>query len=92
MVTYSAWADKKPRLEPKYECGECGEIHDDEDEARYCCPPSVKEVFVCPLCEIYHKEEADALDCCGFDPDGPPPPPTAEELERAGQQRLEGFK
>ncbi|WP_157662643.1 hypothetical protein [Sulfuriferula sp. AH1] len=79
----------KTVIEPKFRCGECHELHDDEDEARFCCVPSVVEVYICPIChtEYDHDEEA-AIECCGFDPDGPPPPPTAAELEAAGQERL----
>lgn len=32
--------------------------------------------------------EDEAIDCCGFDPDAPPPPPSTAELEAAGQMRL----
>ncbi|KIO49624.1 hypothetical protein [Nitrosospira sp. NpAV] len=79
---------RKPIIEPKWKCGECGDLHDDEDEARECCEPSVFEVYVCPTCGEEHSAEAEAIDCCNFDPDGPPPPPSAEELEAAGQMRL----
>jgi hypothetical protein len=72
----------------KYKCCECGEVLDDVDKARYCCHPRVDEVFMCPICQSPHDLEEFALDCCGFDPDGPPPPPSAAELEAAGQLRL----
>lgn len=75
-------------LTPKYKCCECGDLHDDLDDARECCVPRVEEVFLCPICQAPHNEEEDAIDCCGFDPDGPPPPPSAAELEAAGQMRL----
>lgn len=77
-------------LKPKYQCDECGEIHDDVDDAHDCCQPKVIEGYRCPVCLDFHHKEQTALDCCGFDPDAPqtPPPPTAAELESAGQLRL----
>jgi len=75
-------------LKPKYKCCECDETHDYVDDARECCAPRVEEAFLCPICQAPHNEEVDATDCCGFDPDGPPPPPSAVELEAAGQLRL----
>ena len=76
------------KLTPKFRCDECKEIHDEEDEARECCQPIVDEVYECPLCKEIHDNEQRAIECCGYDPDGPPPPPSAAELERMGQQRL----
>lgn len=75
-------------LEPKWRCDECGEIHDTEDDAHECCSPEVTEGYLCPVCRTFHLEEDGALECCGYDPDGPLPPPSAEELEAAGQMRL----
>lgn len=79
---------QKPKLPEKWRCDECGEIHDYEDEAYECCPPQVSRVFVCPVCDDHHMKEVDAIECCDYDPDSPPPQPTADELERAGQMRL----
>lgn len=80
---------KKPNIiAPKWKCPDCGELHDDEYDARECCPPQVWAAFVCPICTEEHRDEIAAIDCCGFDPDAPPPPPSAAELEAAGQMRL----
>ena len=49
---------------PKWECGECHEIHDFEDEAIDCCRPDVFEVYCCPICNEAHEDEEDALHCC----------------------------
>lgn len=76
------------RLDPKYECPECHLLHGSYDSARECCEPDIGEVWLCPVCGSHNFEEEEAIECCGFDPDGPPPPPTAEELEAAGQTRL----
>lgn len=89
MAAYSF--AKKHVIEPKWECDECGDLYESEDDAQECCQPTIREVFVCPICTEHQYNERDAIDCCGFDPDGPPPPPTAEELEHAGQLRLEAF-
>lgn len=48
-----------------WRCGECGEVHDDEDGARECCMPSIHECFGCPTCRQTHDCETDALKCCG---------------------------
>jgi hypothetical protein len=76
------------KLKAKWMCNGCGDIHDDEDSAIECCPPTTLEVYVCPVCGDDHRKEADALDCCGYDEDAPPPPPSAAELEAVGQLRL----
>lgn len=75
-------------LEPKWLCESCDEIHDDEEDARDCCPTQISEVFLCPICQMSFYVEIDALNCHDFDPNGPPPPPTPAELEAAGQMRL----
>ena len=78
----------------KYQCGLCLSIYADEDSAVECWRECVGEEvdvrkgYVCPLCGDIHKTEAEALDCCGYEPEGPPPPPSAAELEAAGQLRL----
>ena len=80
-------------IEPKYKCGECGSIHDDKDDAIECwldCvrySPDVNKVFLCPVCNDEHSSEEDAIECHEFNVDNPPPP-TAKELEAAGQMRL----
>jgi hypothetical protein len=75
-------------LEPRWKCGECGWVHDSEDDANDCCRPIIIEGWECPICRKFFEDDKEAIACCGYDPDGPPPPPTKEELEEAGQQRL----
>lgn len=75
-------------LKCQWMCEGCDDIHDTEWDAQQCCPPEVTEIWRCPICSDIHYEEQGAILCCGFDPDAPPPPPSAEELERAGQMRL----
>ncbi len=77
-----------PHIKEAYMCGNCGEIYNDEDSAYECCAPYVVEVYLCPTCGDDHREEDDAIACCDFDPEAPPPPLTAAELEAAGQSRL----
>ena len=74
----------------KFRCGECGELHDDQDSAVDCCPPHISETWVCESCgsENFRQDEADA--CC---PQDDPQSPEAyrrevEQLEAAGQKRL----
>lgn len=76
------------RLDPVWKCDECGDIHPTEDAAYDCCPQEVTSGFMCPECAQFYQFEPDALDCCEHDPDAPPPPPSAADLESAGQQRL----
>lgn len=76
------------KIEKKWRCDQCYDVHDFEDSAAECCPPEISEGYECPVCFDWHSTEANALDCCGYDEDAPPPPPTAAELEAAGQLRL----
>lgn len=55
----------KTEAKPLWKCGECCEIHDDEDAARECCMPEVYEIYGCPVCDKVHDEEDAALSCCG---------------------------
>jgi hypothetical protein len=70
---------------------ECGGMHSFEDDARECCPPEVREVFVCLDCGDWHQEKAEAESCCT---DGPgeqqaqAPIPSTAQLEALGQLRL----
>ena len=48
----------------QWECGNCETTHDDEQEARLCCMPAVKIVYVCETCEESHQKEQQAEACC----------------------------
>jgi len=74
-------------LKSVFKCGECGDIHDEEDDAVECCFPGVTEGFLCPVCQGFFIDEEAALACHDTDEDFVPPP-TAAELEAAGQMRL----
>ncbi len=50
---------------PLWKCGECGEIHEDEDGAGECCRPMIHEMWGCPVCGEAHDKESLALRCCG---------------------------
>lgn len=77
------------RIDPRWECGACGEVHDDEDDARDCCRPGVSEVYLCPVCDCKSNTEDRALDCCaGEAAEAGAGEPTAAELEAQGQMRL----
>ena len=71
----------------KWECGECATLHDTEDDAIDCCPPTAYEVLICPQCETRHIYVQDAEQCCP-EPPAEEPPVTAADLEAAGQGRL----
>jgi hypothetical protein len=75
----------------KWKCDICGDVHDDEDDARDCCPRMIDMVYVCSECgkvsDFYYRA-INSCYCEPPDPDAPPPPPSAAELETAGQTRL----
>lgn len=49
-----------------WRCGQCYEIHDDEDGARECCMPNITEMYGCLECDVVHFSEEEAVDCCGI--------------------------
>jgi hypothetical protein len=73
----------------KYRCDECGEIHEEESDARGCCPPEISEIFYCSVCHAEFYDELDADEHCNTHNDDEPDVPTKAELEAAGQMRLE---
>lgn len=52
------------RVDCIYKCGCCGELHDDEDDARECCKPEVIELYRCTECKAVHEGELSAQSCC----------------------------
>lgn len=72
----------------KYECGLCGEIHEDEIDARECCPPEISEVFQCSVCHAKFSDEMLAEEHCWEHNDDESDVPTHAELEAAAQMRL----
>lgn len=75
----------------KYKCGQCGELHDDHDEARKCCPVSIYEVYQCPICKIDHHHSQQAEECLANCMEENPQykyMASMQELEAIGQQRL----
>lgn len=47
-----------------YRCDECRTWHDDEDDARDCCRPSITEGYRCDTCKKYHIDSQKAESCC----------------------------
>ncbi|MBL4781747.1 MAG: hypothetical protein JKX92_05850 [Porticoccaceae bacterium] len=72
----------------KYQCNQCGDLHDDTCEAIGCCP-QISEAHTCGHCgEHFGHDEGAAESCCDdVDPDALPITSHAE-LEAAGQLRL----
>lgn len=60
---FNDWADS---LDPIWICPECGEEHDDEDDAINCCQP---DMWKCSECGKEFDDEQDADDCCSEDDD-----------------------
>lgn len=49
-----------------WKCCECGEIHDDDDDAQECCKPRIEELYRCDVCSETHEDEDEAGNCCGL--------------------------
>lgn len=48
-----------------YECMECGDRHDDEDDAEDCCSDSPNaHAGTCPICQAAAADARAASDCC----------------------------
>lgn len=47
-----------------YRCDECRTWHDNEDDARDCCRPSITEGYQCDTCKTYHLDNLEAEQCC----------------------------
>lgn len=48
-----------------WECQECGETHDDYEDAADCCVEETEHVRIaCPVCNTEHGEFQQAVDCC----------------------------
>jgi len=71
------------RIEKIWRCLRCNDTHSNEDAARACCPVSVVCYYECPECGEEYPHEWLARDCCPSDE-----PPSAAELDQAGQARL----
>ena len=51
-------------IEEAWRCNKCRTWHDDEDDARACCRPSVTEGYKCKACGKYYHDAAPAMRCC----------------------------
>lgn len=77
-----------------FRCEMCGEVHEDDSDARDCCEPEITRLFKCTACGEIHSDEEEAEDCCieganeDHDIDGRLYMAQKLELERAGQLRL----
>lgn len=47
-----------------YERPVCSDEHDDEDDARECCPREPSAIYRCAICRTTHCDEEDAEGCC----------------------------
>ena len=68
-----------------WRCEECTTLHDHVEDAENCCQPVVTKRWICRACEEEHDSKHEAESCCEEAQDSPP---TAAELEAAGQERL----
>jgi len=77
----------------KWMCMACGAVYEHRTNADDCSCHGVRAFFVCPFCDLDCSTEAECVECIdSHRPDDDehlrPPPPTAAELEAAGQARL----
>jgi len=66
-----------------WECDHCEAVHKKQEEAEKCCA----DKFICRTCDLAWESPEEASNCCGI----PSGWPTPAELEKAGQQRIEGL-
>jgi transcription elongation factor Elf1 len=62
---------KRPKKATWYECPDCGEKYEDEEDAQLCHPKEVEEIkgYVCGECGLFHECKEDAKNCCIEDDD-----------------------
>jgi hypothetical protein len=48
-------------MDPRWECPECGRVHNDQESAEFCCQT---ETWICNECETEYDDEEDAENCC----------------------------
>jgi len=67
----------KPIKVELYLCPDCGEEHDNVEDAADCCPRDFETVikYECPICRDTYDDEDDAHACCE-----PELPPTTTEI------------
>ena len=51
------------KILPKFECPQCGDLHELLVFAESCCPVYVNKVYVCPTCKEHYPTETLALEC-----------------------------
>ena len=62
--------DPEPRRAEEvtaYRCPDCGDLHEDEDDALQCCEPAGHDQdaeIACPVCTVKHIDHREAADCC----------------------------
>jgi hypothetical protein len=77
-----------------YLCAQCQGVHEEEDDARYCCKPKSVMRYKCPNCGEPHLRASRAVSCCGVEVDESKIPEGINYnlkqmyLENAGQIRL----
>ena len=52
-----------------YQCPDCGEWHDEQEQAQQCCPPDSRQSDFkkCPECGRHHPDTLSAATCCHND-------------------------
>lgn len=77
-----------------YVCARCQGVHEESDDARYCCEPKSILRYKCPKCGEPHLRAVRAVRCCGVEIDESKVPEDIKYhlnqmyLENAGQIRL----
>lgn len=53
------------KVECKWACGDCGNVHDSLRDAALCCAPYPEQKYICPECDAEHYDYFKAIECCG---------------------------
>lgn len=88
---------RRPIEVVQWQCPECFDIHDDEDDAALCCPEEVEAVGCggmlietgqvrCPCCGTANEDYQEAVDCCMWKTHS-----AAERQALAQQMRTYGY-
>ncbi|MBW2981943.1 hypothetical protein KY343_03630 [Candidatus Woesearchaeota archaeon] len=48
----------------RYRCVHCDQLHEDEEDAKECCPPEEVILWECGNCGEKYEDESEAKECC----------------------------
>lgn len=48
----------------QFQCTACNKVHRYPDHAEECCPPEIRDVWICDICGDVYEEKKEAEECC----------------------------